>query len=202
MEDDLNILKVEYLSSHCMHPDIWVIRGILEENSEEISGVALISPACFSYCAVGFLFLSWLFFSSWLVSSSSWLCWRLAPTGSSIGAQWLPSSLPIGLAGHPGWPRCHVWNFSLSFLVWKAAHSTALTQARQPVDLFGKLLLELLGQQLQLGAILNGQLLLTTLITVAAARGVDLLDVCELSVFYWNWEDKDHLKKVIYEIII
>jgi hypothetical protein len=47
MEDDLNILKVEYLSNHCMDCDLWILRGKLEENSEEISSVALLSPACY-----------------------------------------------------------------------------------------------------------------------------------------------------------
>ena len=40
MEDDLKIRKVEYLSKHSMDFD-W-----LEENSEEIPSVALLSPAC------------------------------------------------------------------------------------------------------------------------------------------------------------
>ena len=44
MEDDLKILKVEYLSNHCMD---CALRK-LEENSEEISSVALLSPACLS----------------------------------------------------------------------------------------------------------------------------------------------------------
>ena len=35
-------IKREYLSSH-----LWVLEGNLEENSEEISSVALLSPACF-----------------------------------------------------------------------------------------------------------------------------------------------------------
>jgi hypothetical protein len=39
MEDDLNKFKVEYLSNLCIdHEDNW----------EEISSVALLSPACFS----------------------------------------------------------------------------------------------------------------------------------------------------------
>jgi hypothetical protein len=42
MEDDLKILKVEYLINHCMD-----LRGKLEENSEQILSVALLSPACF-----------------------------------------------------------------------------------------------------------------------------------------------------------
>ena len=49
MEDDLKILKLEYCSNHCMDCDIWVLRGKLEENSEEISSVALLSPACFFF---------------------------------------------------------------------------------------------------------------------------------------------------------
>ena len=49
MEDDLKILKVEYLNNHCMDRDLWGLRGELEENSEEISSVALLSPACFQY---------------------------------------------------------------------------------------------------------------------------------------------------------
>jgi hypothetical protein len=43
MEDDLKILKVEYLINPYMDPDIWVLRG----KFEEISSVALLSPACF-----------------------------------------------------------------------------------------------------------------------------------------------------------
>ena len=39
MEDDLKILKVE-------NHDLWILRENLEENSEEISSVALLSPAC------------------------------------------------------------------------------------------------------------------------------------------------------------
>ena len=46
MEDDLKIVKVEYLSNHFLDPDFWVLRGKLEGNSEEISSVALLSPAC------------------------------------------------------------------------------------------------------------------------------------------------------------
>ena len=45
MEDDLKILKVEYLRNHCMDHDLSVLRGKLEENSEEIWSVALLSPA-------------------------------------------------------------------------------------------------------------------------------------------------------------
>jgi hypothetical protein len=41
MEDDLKIGKVEYLSKRSMDFDS------LEENSEEIPSVALLSPACF-----------------------------------------------------------------------------------------------------------------------------------------------------------
>ena len=43
MEDDLKIGKVEHLSKHSMDFD-W-----LEENSEEIPSVALLSPACFYF---------------------------------------------------------------------------------------------------------------------------------------------------------
>ena len=46
MEDNLKIVKVEYLRNHCMDCDLW---GKLEENSEEISSVALLSPACLLY---------------------------------------------------------------------------------------------------------------------------------------------------------
>jgi hypothetical protein len=46
MEDDLKISKGEYLNNHCMDHDFWVLKGNLEENSEEISSVALLSPAC------------------------------------------------------------------------------------------------------------------------------------------------------------
>ena len=49
MEHDLKILKVEYLSNHCMDHDLWVLRGKLEENREEISSVALLSTACSTY---------------------------------------------------------------------------------------------------------------------------------------------------------
>jgi hypothetical protein len=48
MEDDLKIVKVLYLSKHCMDCDLLVVRGKLEENSEEISSVVLLSPACFT----------------------------------------------------------------------------------------------------------------------------------------------------------
>ena len=47
MEEDLKILKVEYLSNHCLDHEFWVLTGKLEENSEEITSVALLSPACF-----------------------------------------------------------------------------------------------------------------------------------------------------------
>ena len=46
IEDDLKLIKLEYLSNHSMDCGLWIIRGILEENSEEISSVALLSPAC------------------------------------------------------------------------------------------------------------------------------------------------------------
>ena len=50
MEDNLKILKVEYLRNHCM--DLWVLRGKLEENSEEILSLALLSPACLTFCSI------------------------------------------------------------------------------------------------------------------------------------------------------
>ena len=50
--DDLKILKVEYSSNHCMDRDFLVLRGKLEENQEEISSVALLSPACLKYKSV------------------------------------------------------------------------------------------------------------------------------------------------------
>ena len=46
MEDDLKISKVEYISNYCMDCDL-VLRGEIEENPEEISSVALLSPACY-----------------------------------------------------------------------------------------------------------------------------------------------------------
>ena len=46
MEDVFKISYGEYLSNHSMDCDLWVLRGILEENSEEILSVALLSPAC------------------------------------------------------------------------------------------------------------------------------------------------------------
>ena len=46
MEDDLKKVKVEYLSNLCIDHDLWVLRGKIEENWEEISSVALLSPAC------------------------------------------------------------------------------------------------------------------------------------------------------------
>jgi hypothetical protein len=49
MEDDLKILKLDYRSNHCKDCDVWVHRGKLEENSEEISSVALLSSACFYF---------------------------------------------------------------------------------------------------------------------------------------------------------
>ena len=52
MEDDLKILKVEYSSNNCMDSDFLVLRGKLEENQEEISSVALLSPACLKYKSV------------------------------------------------------------------------------------------------------------------------------------------------------
>ena len=53
MEDDLKILKVEYLSNHSLDPPQILNLSSrdqtrkLEETSEEISSVALLSPACF-----------------------------------------------------------------------------------------------------------------------------------------------------------
>ena len=58
MEDDVKILNVEYLRNHLLDPTQilnleylsnhwWVLRGKLEEISEEISSVALLSPACY-----------------------------------------------------------------------------------------------------------------------------------------------------------
>ena len=49
MEDDLKILKVEYPSNHCMDN----LRGEIEKNSEEISSVALLSPACLIFFVNG-----------------------------------------------------------------------------------------------------------------------------------------------------
>jgi hypothetical protein len=49
MEEKLNLLKVEHLSNHCMDCVWRVVRGKLEENPEEISSVALLSPACVYY---------------------------------------------------------------------------------------------------------------------------------------------------------
>ena len=46
MEDNLKISRGEYLSNHCMDRDLWVLSVNLEENSEEISSVALLSQAC------------------------------------------------------------------------------------------------------------------------------------------------------------
>jgi hypothetical protein len=48
MEDDLKISKVEYISNYCMDCELWVLRGEIEENPEEISSVTLLSPACFT----------------------------------------------------------------------------------------------------------------------------------------------------------
>ena len=45
-EDDLILLKAEYLSNHCMGCKLRVLSGKLEENAEEILSVALLSPAC------------------------------------------------------------------------------------------------------------------------------------------------------------
>ena len=46
MENNLRVLKMEYQYNHCMDCDLWVLRGKLEENSEEILSVALLCPAC------------------------------------------------------------------------------------------------------------------------------------------------------------
>ena len=46
MEEDLKILIVEYLSNHCMVVTLDFLGGKLEENSEEFSSVALLSPTC------------------------------------------------------------------------------------------------------------------------------------------------------------
>ena len=54
MEDNLKIVKVEYFRNHCMDCDLWVLRGKLEESSEEILGVALLSPACFLQSSLTF----------------------------------------------------------------------------------------------------------------------------------------------------
>ena len=48
LEDYLQILKVEYLNNSCMERNL-VLRGKLEENSEEISSVALLNSACLLY---------------------------------------------------------------------------------------------------------------------------------------------------------
>ena len=42
MEDDLKIVKVEYLRNHCMDHDLWVLR----EKLEDFLSVALLGPAC------------------------------------------------------------------------------------------------------------------------------------------------------------
>ena len=50
IKDDLKISKVEPLSNQFMDHDLSVLRGTLEENSKEISSVALLSPACSVFC--------------------------------------------------------------------------------------------------------------------------------------------------------
>ena len=62
MEDDLKIAKGEYLHNHCMDHDLWVPRWNLEGNSEEISSVALLSPACYWFWLYWkkFCFLMWI----------------------------------------------------------------------------------------------------------------------------------------------
>ena len=49
MEDNLKILNVEYLSNNCTVRDFGFLWGKLEENSEEISSVALLSPTCLCF---------------------------------------------------------------------------------------------------------------------------------------------------------
>ena len=51
MENNLKILKVY----HCMDHELWVLRGKLEENSEEILSVVLLSPAYFFWLSKGWL---------------------------------------------------------------------------------------------------------------------------------------------------
>jgi hypothetical protein len=58
MEEDLNILKLEYLSNHCMDHGLWVFRGKFKENYEEILSVALLSPACYFVFSLLFIFYS------------------------------------------------------------------------------------------------------------------------------------------------
>ena len=55
MEDDLKILKVEYLSNYCMDCDLWVIRGEIEENQRKsrvwlCSAQLVCSYFCHSLC--------------------------------------------------------------------------------------------------------------------------------------------------------
>ena len=76
MEENLKIVKVEYLGNHCMHHDLWVRRGKLEESSEEILSVALLSPACLYSFFIRNKYFKWF----WFISQSN--C-RLAP-GSTV----------------------------------------------------------------------------------------------------------------------
>jgi hypothetical protein len=55
--------------SHCMVHDLWVLRGKLEENQEEILSVALLSPACFVFISIHFCFL--------LVCEQTTLSWNI-----------------------------------------------------------------------------------------------------------------------------
>ena len=53
-------IKRENLNNHYMDCDLWVLRGNLEENSEEISSVAMLSPAClfiyFRWCHIKYTY--------------------------------------------------------------------------------------------------------------------------------------------------
>ena len=46
--------NMEYISNNCMDCDIRDLRVKLEENSEEILSVALLSPACLNYLSIFF----------------------------------------------------------------------------------------------------------------------------------------------------
>ena len=48
MEDNLNRKDLQF--------DLWVLRGKLEEHSEEISSVALLSPACYLYLLISYVY--------------------------------------------------------------------------------------------------------------------------------------------------
>ena len=105
MEDDLKILKVEYLSKQCMFCVLRVLRGKLMENSDEISSVALLSPSCLvPFCSSLFLLFPFLFlpptipfsisffpFLSFAVSCSLWF-----PLASSCSSFVLSCS-PLGI---------------------------------------------------------------------------------------------------------